>query len=290
MFAVESALPPAFSPPPPYLGSHTVEYSSPYFNLDFSAGSTTGGPNLESVFDAFECKRCDRMFVSRSAREQHWEDSSNHFICLAVHANGKRCTFDGENIEQLLQHYLVTHEFHSCRGCLQVFVDFKIYMKHLDEVFACSECQQHHKNENDVEQHMIMHRSRDIPCWGCSRPFPRACDVLYHLEGGYCHSGIDSFHLNSIAASFYPSWAYIDPAYREDLRLGVDLSKHYSRENPLPFLCPGLGCGNKFAKFHALVQHVEMGSCPASAEEGIIARVLEWMEHKVAMIGKDSLI
>ncbi|KAK8170765.1 hypothetical protein BC567DRAFT_164497, partial [Phyllosticta citribraziliensis] len=119
-------------------------------------------------------------------------------------------------------------------------------------------------------QHMITHRPHDIPCWACSKPLPRICDVLLHLEQGNCPSGIDSFHLNSIAASFYPSWAY--------------------RENPQPFLCPGLGCGSKFAKFHALVQHVEMGKCPASIEEGIIANVLEWMEHKVAMVGKDSLI
>ncbi|KAK7548204.1 hypothetical protein IWX49DRAFT_205852 [Phyllosticta citricarpa] len=291
MFAVESAsLPSISSPPPPYLGNYPVEYSSPYFNLDFSAGSTVGGPKLESVFDAFECERCKRMFGSRSSREQHWEDSPNHFICLALHANGQRCTFDGESIEQLLQHYLVAHEFHSCRGCLQVFVDFKVYMKHLDEAFACSECQQHHNNENEVEQHMIQHRPHNIPCWACSKPLPRVCDVLLHLEQGNCPSGVDSFHLNSIAASFYPSWAYVDQAYREDLRLGIDLSSVYGHENPKPFMCPGLGCGSKFARFHALVQHVEMGNCTASIEEGIIANVLEWMEHKVAMVGKGSLI
>lgn len=140
----------------PYMPSHLGEYAVYHDNtqlLDLIERATAA-----NVSGNFECRRCDRVFGSRSAREQHWEASGQHFICLALDNHGNRCTFDGITLEGLLQHYLIVHNLQSCRGCVQVFVDFNVYMDHLDREFACPECQKHHDTENSVEQVGI------VPC------------------------------------------------------------------------------------------------------------------------------
>lgn len=227
----------------------------------------------------FECKRCDRAFSSRSAREQHLEASAQHFICLANEQGGRRCSFDGVTVEELLDHYLAAHNLHSCRGCLQVFVDFHVYMDHLEREFACPECHRHHESENNVEQHMIIHRERNVGCWVCDKTFTSTSAMILHLEAG-CSSGVNIFDVNQHAASFVPSWKFVDPAYRQELMQRVELAQMYPAEKPAPFTCPEASCHANFTSLSGLSQHVEFGKCPASLTEDVLASLMAWLAHK----------
>lgn len=95
------------------------------------------------------CAFCNQSFKTMQALQQHLKDSPLHHIC-------GECLFDGQDHEDLLEHYRQTKHRIVCGGCYDG-VDIWIpgsqaYLDHLEIEHVCLTCHRHHQNGNNLDQ------------------------------------------------------------------------------------------------------------------------------------------
>lgn len=85
------------------------------------------------------CERCEWLFVSPAAREQHLRDSSNHWIC-------SKCGDDELEEANLRSHLKSKHLF--CYDCELDFLDYEEHR--IGRHNRCSICHEEYVNSNEV--------------------------------------------------------------------------------------------------------------------------------------------
>ena len=88
------------------------------------------------------CSRCDRLFVSPSAREAHLKNSHRHYIC-------EKCAKDYTTGEGLQKHQSQEHDDY-CLRCNTFFDD--VEQHEIDIHHKCVECGTFFDDRNELQQ------------------------------------------------------------------------------------------------------------------------------------------
>ncbi|CAI6340928.1 unnamed protein product [Periconia digitata] len=115
------------------------------------------------------CRRCSRRFGKYSALRQHVRDSQNHYECNI-------CQFDGETWDELLDHARGEQCGIVCQGCDgglgEIWSnDGNGYWEHVKQENVCMICDRHFENPNNLRQHEISHRQKNVECYRCNDTF-----------------------------------------------------------------------------------------------------------------------
>lgn len=178
----------------------------------------------------------------------HWENSGAHNLCDV-------CGFDGEDWDALEDHYITVgcHPY-CCHGCDTWFRAKATYDAHLELFVACRKCDKHCLNRNNLDQHMITHKTAKLECWGCYNTYIRMSHLMLHLESGGCPSGCGLRDINyRLLARCDNIHHFVAPKYIADFCHGVDIENVHGRM--FPFEC--MECGNRFRFLSGLCQHME---------------------------------
>ena len=163
-------------------------------------------------------------------------------------------------------------------------------------------------------QHVPIHRPKPLTCYSCGdeTEYTSTSALFVHFESGSCASRWTIKHINTLISRSPESNAYIikerepwllagpprlvaqdsdrDPT-RNCWRCPIcrkpsflskpDLTRHLQEKScyqAYPNVLKCDECASQFTKFSNLLQHMEIGNCPASIQEGNIAKMLERMK------------
>ncbi|KAJ8118521.1 hypothetical protein OPT61_g516 [Boeremia exigua] len=230
------------------------------------------------------CMTCKRPFRSQDERDKHWRTTTAHKHCLQV-----GCEFDGQDVAALEAHYERDH--FRCDGCRRIFPSqTKLFQhqescnlpvpcphcgelcagqgglaRHLQQCFACDQCNFYTSHEGNLRIHMTKHAVAAIPCWGCGIPLRTFSSLVNHLESGAC----PKFHNPSTLLQAVGEWWY-SPLFMDlDIhaqirtrRIDVDEVHEWMHSGILmPFICRAEACKKTFCHLSSLILHLESQSC-----------------------------
>ena len=232
------------------------------------------------------CHRCDRYFRNQHAINQHFQYSWSHHEC-------PECNFDGEDYEELKQHYYKTEHRIVCDGCNDGdganWSNRGAYQRHLIDENVCTECDRHFDTPSNLHyvrlpiylmislsnklwlQHKLLHLDRVHDCNHCNASFKTFAHLILHIDGDHC-PGMTSDALNIRAAEC--DW-WEDFMHEDFQHIALnDWRFHLNRHNLdyYPYFCPE--CDSQFTKLSGLLQHVESPACDQDIESGAIGRLV----------------
>ncbi|KAH0829781.1 hypothetical protein AYO21_06737 [Fonsecaea monophora] len=216
------------------------------------------------------CDRCQWLFISTQAHEQHTRDSQNHWVC-------SKCGTDEPEESSLRAHMETKHSF-----CYDCQANFAGVSKHRVQFHnRCSICDEEFANENEVrmvrgnvnikpqnmflidapQKHAKIHTPRQNKCYGCERKFKSPSGILIHLESTTCDSEVTQVDIDKWAFSCHRSNLYTNGWYDE-----------------FRYRCPS--CDDSFPKVSGLLQHVETAACGAGYN-GILEKLTRYIKRQV---------
>ncbi len=215
------------------------------------------------------CERCQWLFISSKAYEQHIRDSHNHWVC-------SKCSVDEPEETDLRTHMGTKHSF--CYDCQS---DFANLGKHrVQRHNRCSICNEEFQNENELlmvrwqerylvarrtlltlAKHAKFHAPRLEKCFGCDRNFKSPSGILIHLESTRCDSEVTQVEIDRWAFECHQSYVYTN-GWNEELR----------------YRCPS--CDYSFPKVSGLLQHIETEAC-AATYSGILEKLRRYIKQRV---------
>ncbi|KAL8871584.1 MAG: hypothetical protein Q9198_007385 [Flavoplaca austrocitrina] len=128
------------------------------------------------------CRLCDRDFVSREARQAHWEDNDVHLLTYC-----EECEYDYTDQAGLNAHFYSKHRDRYCKKCERTF-DTQIgctqhaAAKHRDTF--CTQCQYDKADADDLEDH-IRRRHPSRYCNKCKKTFDTTSACTAHIASKY---------------------------------------------------------------------------------------------------------
>ncbi|KAF3907172.1 hypothetical protein ABW21_db0207723 [Orbilia brochopaga] len=203
------------------------------------------------------CRRCERVFKTTQAREEHYIHNWVHWRCGV-----EGCHYDGWTVGAQERHWRKTGHKVECLGC-QSWFEEEWWAEHVAVVSACSVCGVHCDEESARIAHEREHALELGPatihtCIGhCGRDFPTIGGMFIHLESGACDSTIS---MQDVSRTFalHPAAEMLLVPDRKAV-----LQQLLNGEEPLiaPFKCPGSKCGEIFKFFSGFLQHTETARC-----------------------------
>ncbi|KAK6349964.1 hypothetical protein TWF696_006219 [Orbilia brochopaga] len=203
----------------------------------------------------FWCRRCERVFKSARAREEHYTHNWVHWRCGV-----DGCTYDGWTVGAQERHWRKSGHKVECMGC-QSWFEEEWWAEHVAAVSACKVCGVHCDDDDARIEHEREHETEPAAvhtCIGhCGREFPTIGGMYIHLESGACDSTITSQDVTRTFA-LHPHAEMLLVADRKAV-----LQLILTGEEPLiaPFKCPGEQCGEVFERFSGFLQHAETARC-----------------------------
>jgi transcription elongation factor Elf1 len=237
------------------------------------------------------CQPCDRHFVSRTAIDQHLEQSNAHDWCadceedfpswraLRNHRVDEHFLCDPCDIRFSSQDDLDDHrgyEHFSCSLC-GIFVSSERALDdhNADEHFFCRQCEipflsQRALDDHNADEHFPCHQC-DILFWSpraleehnIKEHFPcHRCDILLWSQNALDDHDVDKHFLCRPCGRFFMN--------RNNLQQHMDSSVH----KPKVIVCPMRGCSAAFVSVSAALLHCEQGKCPSGVTRRMIDRLV----------------
>ena len=102
-------------------------------------------------------------------------------------------------------------------------------------------------------QHKLVHKDRDVECFGCDRMFKTDSGMMIHLESGTCESQRDVDDVDY--------WALTQCRQRSQYSLALlsDDGSSLSSCTEYQYHCPA--CSTRFKRLSGLLQHSESLCC-----------------------------
>ncbi|KAJ6261805.1 hypothetical protein Dda_2604 [Drechslerella dactyloides] len=201
------------------------------------------------------CRRCERVFKTPRAREEHFTHNWVHWRCGVGD-----CGYDGWTVGAQERHWRKSGHKIECLGC-QSWFEESWFAEHSAAVAACLVCGVHCDTDDAKVEHEKEHEINPPTvhtCIGhCGREFPTLGGMYVHLESGACDSTITSQDVSRTFALHAAA----------DMLLVADrkavLQPLLTGGEPLiaPFKCPGAQCGEVFKCFSGFLQHAETARC-----------------------------
>lgn len=116
---------------------------------------------------------------------------------------------------------------------------------------TCHECQREFRTENELSQHMKIHRSRNVACPVCGdRRFRSGANAVAHVESGFCRGCLGKDNARSAIHGFVSQNA---PQLRNKM---IGYEENYSNDVPdLPYACTY--CRKAFKSLSSMMNHEE---------------------------------
>ena len=188
------------------------------------------------------CKRCDRLFESSSAFDQHKAYSSRHYNCDA-------CSKDFTTWRGLKEHWVQSPLHPYCQDCNEHFGDFSKLEDHYENSHHyCSSCERIFTYEHGLQDHYRQSTLHHY-CLPCKRLFQSASNL----------KSVRQYHRRKF---IYIMFADSPPLQH------LDSSDH----RPKDVVCPFRGCGGAFVSRSALALHLEEGACQSGIDRIAINR------------------
>ncbi|KAI6080515.1 hypothetical protein F4821DRAFT_273790 [Hypoxylon rubiginosum] len=143
-------------------------------------------------------RTCKRSFESSRAKQQHLEDSPNHYVCT-------KCDHrpDLNSEAKLKEHAETAHN--CCTICDRVF-DAPYQLQQHDMYKTCGT---YRNSPSDLKNHLKTHTPKNVRCFGCVEMFVWDSVMMLHLEAGNCESETDEDYMTRMAFKCSESGKYI---------------------------------------------------------------------------------
>lgn len=120
--------------------------------------------------------------------------------------------------------------------------------------YECNECFRQFNSRNSLDQHMQVHRPRNVACPVCNEVrFRSGANAVQHVESGYCSGCRGRDNARQQIYNFASSKSTMKPYMTSVPRLTNGGGGSYGAVPDYPYKCPS--CAKSFQQLSQLLQH-----------------------------------
>jgi len=192
------------------------------------------------------CAECDTWCDSDEFSNNQWRKGPGNSRCTdCVNGWGRTCAQCSD--------YCMHYEFSNnqwnkgegssrCKDCVESYA------------YSCGECGKTFQNQNNLNMHMQVHRSRTVSCPVCGEMrFKSGANAVQHVESGYCSGCRGGGNARNQIYEFAKKQGRMRQ-YLTDVPMLTNGGYDYDRGVPeYPYCCPV--CSISFRNLSQLMQH-----------------------------------
>lgn len=239
---------------------HTHGKSRPYrcskCHLSFTGPSQLSEHMTTHREENFPCDICNRVFLSKSSRAEHWKSHSRSHDHPPPSFSRKEYEKSPSSSGSLS---VFTKELkYRCGVCNDRFKDPEELSEHgcmaaKERPYSCSDCEKHFLHASHLKKHRTTHQqsSSKYPCNHCSSGFSSSQQFLSHLNTHADHSTEMKFTPEGKNAG--PSQCFICPVCHQRFACATELIGHFPTHSDRTFECKI--CNVTFSSATQLEEH-----------------------------------